>query len=74
MTLVSQLLEMHRRLSAMAEAERMGRAIRQEMERLFSLMNLPMEDTPIAGPGRQGVEGMNLPMEDTPLDQDDKHE
>ena len=52
MTLVSQLLEMHRRLSAMAEAERMGRAIRQEMERLFSLMNLPMEDTPLDQDGK----------------------
>ena len=52
MTLVSRLLEMHRRLSAMAEAERMGRAIRQEMERLFSLMNLPMEDTPLDQDGK----------------------
>ena len=52
LTLVSQLLEMHRRLSAMAEAERMGRAIRQEMEMLFSLMNLPMEDTPLDQDGK----------------------
>ena len=46
LTLVSQLLEMHRRLSQLEEAERMRRVLEQEMERLFSAINLPIGDTP----------------------------
>ena len=44
LTLVSQLLEMHRRLSQLEEAERMRRVLEQEMERLFSAINLPLSD------------------------------
>ena len=46
LTLVSQLLEMHRRLSQLEEAERMRRVLEQEMERLFSAINLPLGDAP----------------------------
>ena len=46
LTLVSQLLEMHRRLSQLEEAERMRRVLEQEMERLFSAINLPLSDAP----------------------------
>ena len=46
LTLVSQLLEMHRRLSQLAEAELLNRVLQQEMQRLFSAMNLPLNDTP----------------------------
>ena len=45
LTLVTQLLEMHRRLSQLEEAERMRRVLEQEMERLFSAINLPLSDT-----------------------------
>lgn len=44
LTLVSQLLEMHRRLSQLEEAERMRRVLEQEMERLFSAINLPLSN------------------------------
>lgn len=46
LTLVSQLLEMHHRLSQLEEAERMRRVLEQEMERLFSAINLPLSDAP----------------------------
>ena len=46
LSLVSQLLEMHRRLAQLEEAERLRRILQQEMERLFSAINLPLEETP----------------------------
>ena len=46
LSLVSQLLEMHRRLAELVEAERLHRVLQQEMERLFTAMNLPLSDPP----------------------------
>ena len=44
LSLVTQLLEMHRRLAELVEAERLHRVLQQEMERLFTAMNLPLSD------------------------------
>jgi MerR family transcriptional regulator/heat shock protein HspR len=46
LSLVSQLLEMHRRLAELVEAELLHRVLQQEMERLFTAMNLPLSDPP----------------------------
>ena len=53
LNLVSQLLDMHRRLSMVEEADRLRGTLRQEMSRLFQALGLPVEEP---SPRRQGDE------------------
>ena len=46
LSLVRQLLEMHRRLSQLEEVGRLRRALQQEMSQLFAALNLPLDGEP----------------------------